>query len=297
LFQLRSVLIAIALLAPTWSVRQQGMSDPPRIRIEVNLPAFRIDVLADTTTVRSFPVAVGMRRYPTPLGDYSITEVQWNPWWRPPASPWAAKDTVTPPGPSNPMGKVKLPLGPLLYLHGTPLPSSIGKAASHSCIRMHNADAVTLARLLQSEAGAAITEAAVDSLLRWWRPTRRVPLGSPVAVRIVYRLVERRNDELVFHPDVYRLGRGTMESDALALLAAAGYDTNLVDRTLLQRAIRDGARTATAVRIPQLFVPVPVGGENPGALMPTPAVPSRVSRDHWQEHLYDAHFARACPPE
>ena len=106
------------------------------------MPAFRLDVLADTQVIRSFAIAVGMRRYPTPIGDFAISDVQWNPWWNPPASPWAEKDTITPPGPGNPMGKVKLPLGSLLFVHGTPLTASIGKAASHACIRMRNADAI-----------------------------------------------------------------------------------------------------------------------------------------------------------
>jgi murein L,D-transpeptidase YcbB/YkuD len=267
------------------------------LTLEINVPAFRIDVLSDTLALRSFPVAVGMRRYPTPVGDFTIAEVQWNPWWRPPDSPWAAEDTVTPPGPGNPMGKVKLPLSPLLYMHGTPVPSSIGKAASHACIRMHNADAIELARLLQSAAGADITESGVDSLLRRWRPTRRVVLAIPVPVRIVYRLVERRSDVLAFHPDVYRRGGANPASDALALLAAAGYDTTLVDRSRLERAARDGSRSATTVKIQDLFLPSADGDVPPVARVQPPVVTSRVSHDHSQERPYDAQFAGACPAE
>ena len=112
------------------------------LAIEINVPAFRLDVRADTQVIRSFAIAVGMRRYPTPTGDFVISEVQWNPWWNPPDSPWAENDTVTPPGPGNPMGKVKLPLGSLLFVHGTPLQREhregrIARLHSHAKPRRH----------------------------------------------------------------------------------------------------------------------------------------------------------------
>ena len=215
------------------------------------MPAFRLDVRVDTQTLRSFPVAVGMRRYPTPTGDFAIAEVEWNPWWRPPDSYWARNDTVTPPGPRNPMGKVKMPFGRALYLHGTTVPSSIGKAASHACVRMHNADAITLGKLVQAYGGAALSDAGTDSIIQDWRPTRHVELPAPVTVRIVYRLVELQGDELVIYPDVYRRGRDLVEADALALLAAAGYDTAAVDRGQLRRAAGEAVRSPVRLTIPR----------------------------------------------
>jgi murein L,D-transpeptidase YcbB/YkuD len=193
-----------------------------------------------------------MRRYPTPTGDYTITDVQWNPWWYPPESPWAEKDTITPPGPGNPMGKVKLPLGSLLFVHGTPRAESIGKAASHACIRMRNADAIALARLVQASAGTMLAEPTLDSLLR---RSERIALPVAVPVRIVYDLVERRADTLVFHPDVYRRGRESVTANAMFMLAAAGYDTARVNRDLLERAVSDGARLRTKIEIGRLITP------------------------------------------
>jgi len=239
------------LLLATGTDGQPVVAPQAGLSIEVNLPAYRLDVRADTGILRSFPVAVGMRRYPTPTGNFEITEVHWNPWWRPPDSPWAQKDTITPPGPQNPMGKVKMPLGPALLVHGTPQPASIGTAASHACIRMHNADAVTLAKLVQGIAGMDAPEAVIDSLLRHWRPNRRIALLSPVPVRIVYHLVELHGDTLVVHPDVYRRGRGTIEADALTLLAAAGYDTVTVDRDLIRSVAEKGARSRARATIPR----------------------------------------------
>jgi lipoprotein-anchoring transpeptidase ErfK/SrfK len=93
-------------------------------------------------TWRDFPVAVGQPIYPTPLGHYAI-QVMWrNPWWYPPASPWAAGLKPIPPGPGNPLGTRWMGLtAPGVGIHGTPDPASVGYSASHGCIRMYIADA------------------------------------------------------------------------------------------------------------------------------------------------------------
>lgn len=233
----------------------QFPADTSRLTIEINLPAYRLDARFDSVIVASFPVAIGMRGYPTPVGAFSVTELQWNPWWRPPDSWWARNDTLTPPGPRNPMGKVKMALGSKLYVHGTPLESSIGKAASHACIRMRNADATELAILLQQHGGAAVSAERMRAIIERWSSTTRVPLTSPIAVHIVYRLVELQGDELRFHPDIYRRGRTGVVPEALVLLAAAGYDTSAVDRDMLQRTAGQGARALSTVKVAGLFPP------------------------------------------
>jgi lipoprotein-anchoring transpeptidase ErfK/SrfK len=88
--------------------------------------------------VRQFGVATGQAVYPTPLGRFSIV-VKWrNPWWYPPASPWAKGDKPIPPGPGNPLGTRWMGLSvPGVGIHGTPEDGSIGYSLSHGCIRMH----------------------------------------------------------------------------------------------------------------------------------------------------------------
>lgn len=231
----------------------QSPVDTSRLTIEINLPAFRLDARFDSVIVASFPVAIGMRQYPTPVGAFSVTELQWNPWWRPPDSWWARNDTVTPPGPRNPMGKVKMALGSKLYMHGTPQPKSIGKAASHACIRMRNDDAVALARLVQEHGGANVPAERMSVIMSRWATTYPVSLPRLVAVNIVYHLVELRGDEMQFHPDVYRRGRAGVMSDGLALLASAGYDTAAVDRDVLGRMAKRGERAPYTAKIAELF--------------------------------------------
>ena len=88
--------------------------------------------------VRRFGVATGQVVYPTPLGKFDIV-VKWkNPWWYPPASPWAKGEKPVPPGPGNPLGTRWMGLSaPGVGIHGTPQDGSIGYSLSHGCIRMH----------------------------------------------------------------------------------------------------------------------------------------------------------------
>jgi len=87
---------------------------------------------------RVFSVATGQTLYPTPLGRFRIV-VKWrNPWWYPPASPWAKGSKPIPPGPGNPLGTRWMGLSaPGVGIHGTPSDGSIGYSVSHGCIRMH----------------------------------------------------------------------------------------------------------------------------------------------------------------
>jgi lipoprotein-anchoring transpeptidase ErfK/SrfK len=92
--------------------------------------------------VRRFGVATGQAVYPTPLGKFQIVVMWRNPWWYPPASPWAAGEKPVPPGPGNPLGTRWMGLSaPGVGIHGTPEDGSIGYSLSHGCIRMHIPDA------------------------------------------------------------------------------------------------------------------------------------------------------------
>ena len=87
----------------------------------------------------------GRAKYPTPAGQFSIVDMQRNPWWRPPTSDWAKGLKPIPPGPGNPLGTRALYLSaPGIRIHGTPSDSSIGHYASHGCIRMHIPDSEDL---------------------------------------------------------------------------------------------------------------------------------------------------------
>jgi lipoprotein-anchoring transpeptidase ErfK/SrfK len=91
---------------------------------------------------RTFQVATGQSVYPTPLGSWHVVDLQRNPWWRPPDSPWAKGLKPIPPGPGNPLGTRWMGLDAAgVGMHGTPDAASIGYSASHGCIRMRIPDA------------------------------------------------------------------------------------------------------------------------------------------------------------
>jgi lipoprotein-anchoring transpeptidase ErfK/SrfK len=98
----------------------------------------RLTLYNGMKVVRRFEVATGQNIYPTPLGKFQIVVMWKNPWWYPPASPWAKGEKPVPPGPGNPLGTRWMGLSsPGVGIHGTPEDGSIGYSLSHGCIRMH----------------------------------------------------------------------------------------------------------------------------------------------------------------
>ena len=90
-----------------------------------------------TRAVRTFAVATGESRYPTPLGRFRVVAKWANPWWYPPRSDWAKGLKPVPPGPGNPLGTRWMGLSaPGVGIHGTPDAASLGYSVSHGCIRM-----------------------------------------------------------------------------------------------------------------------------------------------------------------
>lgn len=102
----------------------------------------KLDLYDGMKLRRTFAVATGMAKYPTPLGAFKII-VKWkNPWWYPPASDWAKDAKPIPPGPGNPLGTRWMGISsPAVGIHGTPDAASIGYSVSHGCIRLPIPDA------------------------------------------------------------------------------------------------------------------------------------------------------------
>ena len=87
--------------------------------------------------------------------------------------------------PGNPMGRVKMFFRePDLYIHGTSLPSSLGRARSHGCVRMRNTDVVELARMVMVNAGEPKTPEWFQETIAKPDTSREVRLPRPMRVRI-----------------------------------------------------------------------------------------------------------------
>lgn len=233
---------------PAWR-RERAEAPSTALALDINIPAFRLDVYEDGRRTRSYPIAVGMRKYPTPRGSYFIDRLEWYPWWIPPKSDWARQERPTPPGPGNPLGDVKLSFKPTYLVHGTPREASLGHAASHGCIRMANAAAVALARLVYRYGVPDDTSGALDRLIADRGVTRVVMLQRPIPISLRYEVAEVRDDSLRVYPDIYRLMSGGTVDRVIATLVEAGVDTAELDRETVRSVIRRSAAGAQAVPI------------------------------------------------
>ncbi len=225
--------------------RQQRAPDD--LRLVLNIPASRIDVFEKGQKTRSIDVSAGKRGHETPAGHYRITSVVWNPWWHPPKSEWARGEKITPPGPDNPMGKVKINFAPLLYIHGTSYEDRLGAPASHGCIRMGKEDLLELTRLIHRYRTPRVDASLLSTLESNDRMTRNFSI-RPIRFDVVYRLVEVVDGQLLIHPDVYRTGKENLRAEIVGLLKKRGVEVTAdVEQRVAQVAKR---RNATRLAVP-----------------------------------------------
>lgn len=103
-------------------------------RIVVSLPDRKLVLMNGDRAIKIYDVAVGKASTPSPEGEFRIINRIPNPAWYSPGK-------VVAPGKANPLGTRWMGLSAKGYgIHGTNAPKSIGKAASHGCIRMRAAD-------------------------------------------------------------------------------------------------------------------------------------------------------------
>lgn len=193
----------------------------PEVLIEVNIPATELTLYENGKPLFVKPIAIGQGVYPTPEQESHIKKIEWNPWWYPPPAEWAKNDKVTPPGPGNPLGLVKMPLSDAILFHGTNKEKSVGRPASHGCMRMFNADAVEMAWYLQSHFSEQKDPALRELYQKKGKQTFVVKLDPPVPVRLVYKPLVVKEGKLVFYPDYYRRLKGKKAAREAILAAIA----------------------------------------------------------------------------
>ncbi|MES1976194.1 MAG: L,D-transpeptidase [Pseudomonadota bacterium] len=118
----------------------------------------------DGKLVAQFPATMGSEHDPLPIGTWKIQGASYNPtfhynpdlFWDAKASARAAR---LPAGPNGPVGVIWLDLSKPHYgIHGTPEPSTIGRAESHGCIRLTNWDAARLSLMVKPGTPAVFQE-------------------------------------------------------------------------------------------------------------------------------------------
>jgi hypothetical protein len=127
--------LAHAQSAPSVDQRQPApVAGVQKRLIVVSLEDRKLALVEDGQVKKVYSVAVGKPSTPSPTGTFTIERRVANP-------PYRHDGKTVPPGPENPVGTRWMGLSKHGYgIHGTNEPKSIGKAASHGCIRMAKAD-------------------------------------------------------------------------------------------------------------------------------------------------------------
>jgi L,D-transpeptidase ErfK/SrfK len=114
-------------------------AEKPQV-LKLNLTKRQVTIFEAGKAVKSYPVAVGKAGWGTPVGTHEVKNMYRNPPWKNPF-----KGGVIPGGdPANPLGRRWIGFWTngknWIGFHGTPNRGSVGRAASHGCVRMYNED-------------------------------------------------------------------------------------------------------------------------------------------------------------
>jgi len=131
---------------PGWSHQEYKIPNQPiteEVHLVVKLGVRQVHVYRGNTLIKSYPIAVGKPGYETPQGSLNVFSKEIDPVFTN-----FKTGVVIQPGINNPLGSRwigvwtdgKTQIG----FHGTNRPQSIGRAASHGCIRMHDKDVMEL---------------------------------------------------------------------------------------------------------------------------------------------------------
>ena len=122
------------------------------VRIAVDKSTRQVQAFGeDGKLMASYPATVGSTDRPAPSGTWAVKGVARDPTWTYDPSRLTFGDKklgkfTIKAGPNNPVGAVWIDLTKDTYgIHGTPDPKTVGKVASHGCVRMTNWDALQLA--------------------------------------------------------------------------------------------------------------------------------------------------------
>lgn len=145
----RTLALAIIAIAMDMPALAQDETPAPRDDqadrvVLVSLVDRQLALVEDGVVIATFPVAVGADVTPSPTGEFKVVNRVQNPTYYHPG-------TVIPAGKNNPLGTRWLGLSQKGYgIHGTNAPLSIGRAASHGCIRLRNRDIEKLFTLVRT---------------------------------------------------------------------------------------------------------------------------------------------------
>jgi lipoprotein-anchoring transpeptidase ErfK/SrfK len=133
----------VALALPLWAQKAKPAPERPNRTVLISVADRKLAVIEEGNVIATFPVAVGAATSPSPTGKFQIVNRVENPtYYRP--------GTVIASGKDNPVGTRWIGLNQKGYgIHGTNVPTSVGHAVSHGCIRLRNRDVEKLFTMLR----------------------------------------------------------------------------------------------------------------------------------------------------
>ncbi|MEQ1751202.1 MAG: L,D-transpeptidase family protein [Prosthecobacter sp.] len=119
--------------------------------VKIDIKTSMLTVHEDGKLIAAYPVTIGSEQTKSPVGDWKVRGVAKMPNFRHDRAMLnkgerSDKFHILPPGPNNPVGVIWIALNKKgIGLHGTSDPDSIGRSASHGCVRLTNWDIFRLA--------------------------------------------------------------------------------------------------------------------------------------------------------
>jgi len=137
--------LILTIAVPSFSQSTEKADEGPRARrvVLVSIVDCRLAVMENGKVLAYFPVAVGAAVSPSPTGEFEIVNRVANP-------AYYHEGVVMAASANSPVGTRWIGLNLKGYgIHGTNAPRSIGRAASHGCIRLKNRDVERLFAMLR----------------------------------------------------------------------------------------------------------------------------------------------------
>lgn len=119
-------------------------------RIVIHVPSRKLSLYQGDKVIQTYPVGVGRKNFPTPVGQFRIFRKIPHPMWENPY--FKEGEMVIQAGKDNPLGTRWLGFAQDAHgeygIHGTYNTQSVGQFSSHGCIRMRIKDVEALYKLV-----------------------------------------------------------------------------------------------------------------------------------------------------
>jgi lipoprotein-anchoring transpeptidase ErfK/SrfK len=135
---------------------QKNEAAPGPIAVKIDTKTNMLGVFEGDKIIAAYPVTIGSAQTESPIGEWKVRRITKMPTFRYDKKMLqhgqrSGNFHLLPPGPRNPVGVMWIALNKKgIGIHGTNEPDSIGRSASHGCVRLANWDVVRLATKIKT---------------------------------------------------------------------------------------------------------------------------------------------------